>query len=98
MLSLEDQGWAGDALPERQRIHRGALRVHATVDLVHPRAALLLSRFRAGNVMMNGLRCTQSVRTDAEMGDILFEGGVFSSWTLSQLLQKVGGFLRIHRS
>src|SRR5215510_7288486 len=31
------------------------------------------------------------------MGDIFCERGVFSSWTLSHLLQKVSSFLRIHR-
>jgi hypothetical protein len=37
MLSPEDQGWTGNTLPEGQRIQRGTLGVHATVDLVHPR-------------------------------------------------------------
>jgi len=36
MLRPEDEGWTGNALPERQRIRRGALGVDATVELVRP--------------------------------------------------------------
>ena len=39
MFSTEDQGWTGDALPARQGMHRRALSIHATVDLVYPCAA-----------------------------------------------------------
>src|SRR5215831_7578539 len=53
VLRPQHQSWALDALPERQRIERLTLGIHAAVDLVHPPTTRQLSCCRAGNVVMH---------------------------------------------
>jgi hypothetical protein len=46
---------------------------------------------------MYSLRCSQAIRTDTEMRDVLLDRGVFSPWPLAQLLQEVSGIISKHR-
>src|SRR5262249_16922065 len=87
VLSPEYQSGTPDALPKRQGIQRSPLRIYPAVDLVCPHTIWQLSGRRTGNVMMHFLRRTQPFRTNAEVGHIVFQCGIFSTRAASQLLQ-----------